>query len=97
MHKTLPLTRSGRAQPGATQRSGHRSRQPPGAVASLGYDPATLVEEPGQMSRRGGIIDIFPVTSPGPVRLEFFGDESTLCAASMRPLSARPAYSMQSR
>lgn len=41
----------------------------------LGYDPVTLVEEPGQMSHRGGIVDIFPVTSAQPVRIEFFGDE----------------------
>jgi transcription-repair coupling factor (superfamily II helicase) len=41
----------------------------------LGYEPATLVEQPGQMSHRGGIVDIFPVTSREPVRLEFFGDE----------------------
>ena len=41
----------------------------------LGYEPVTLVEERGQMSRRGGIVDIFPVTNDTPVRLEFFGDE----------------------
>lgn len=41
----------------------------------LGYDPVSLVEQPGQVSRRGGIVDVFPLTSDDPVRLEFFGDE----------------------
>src|SRR5207253_5687187 len=42
---------------------------------NLGYEPVTEVEEPGQLSHRGGIIDLFPVTLPRPVRIEFFGDE----------------------
>ncbi|HEX4207330.1 MAG TPA: transcription-repair coupling factor [Ktedonobacteraceae bacterium] len=41
----------------------------------LGYQPAPEVEEPGQFSHRGGIIDLFPPTLPHPVRIEFFGDE----------------------
>jgi transcription-repair coupling factor (superfamily II helicase) len=41
----------------------------------LGYQPATLVEEPGFCSRRGGIIDIWPPNEPFPVRLELWGDE----------------------
>ncbi len=45
------------------------------ACLRIGYEPVTLVEEPGQMSRRGGIVDVFPLTSPDPVRIEFFGDE----------------------
>jgi len=42
---------------------------------NLGYEPVTEVEEPGQFSHRGGIVDLFPVTLPRPVRVEFFGDE----------------------
>lgn len=42
---------------------------------NLGYEPMTEVEEPGQFSHRGGIVDLFPVTLPRPVRIEFFGDE----------------------
>lgn len=42
---------------------------------NLGYEPVTEVEEPGQFSHRGGIIDLFPPTLPRPVRVEFFGDE----------------------
>ncbi len=42
---------------------------------NLGYESVTEVEEPGQFSHRGGIVDLFPVTMPRPVRIEFFGDE----------------------
>jgi transcription-repair coupling factor (superfamily II helicase) len=41
---------------------------------ALGYSVETAVDVPGTMSRRGGIIDIFPPTSSQPVRLEFFGN-----------------------
>lgn len=40
-----------------------------------GYEPASIVVEPGTFSRRGGILDIFPVSARQPVRIEFFGDE----------------------
>ena len=40
-----------------------------------GYEPEAQVTEKGQISLRGGIVDLFPLTSPWPVRLEFFGDE----------------------
>jgi transcription-repair coupling factor (superfamily II helicase) len=42
---------------------------------NLGYEPVAEVEEPGQFSHRGGIVDLFPPTLPRPVRVEFFGDE----------------------
>jgi transcription-repair coupling factor (superfamily II helicase) len=42
---------------------------------ALGYIPETVVTRPGTFSRRGGIIDIFPMADRVPVRLEFFGDE----------------------
>jgi transcription-repair coupling factor (superfamily II helicase) len=41
---------------------------------SLGYTVESTVEIPGTMSKRGGIIDIFPSTSELPARLEFFGN-----------------------
>lgn len=41
----------------------------------LGYEAATLVTQPGQFSRRGGILDIFPMAAEQPVRIEFFDDE----------------------
>ncbi len=44
-------------------------------LAQLGYERVPLVEMEGQWSRRGDIIDVFPVASELPVRLEWFGDE----------------------
>ncbi len=41
----------------------------------LGYQSAAVVEAPGEFSRRGGIIDVFPPAAPAPVRIELFGDE----------------------
>jgi transcription-repair coupling factor (superfamily II helicase) len=41
----------------------------------VGYEPMTVVEAAGQFSRRGGILDIYPMASPYPVRIELFGDE----------------------
>jgi transcription-repair coupling factor (superfamily II helicase) len=45
------------------------------ALVGLGYLGEALVEYPGSFSRRGGILDVFPVDATWPVRLEFFGDE----------------------
>jgi transcription-repair coupling factor (superfamily II helicase) len=44
-------------------------------LAKLGYERVSLVETEGQWSRRGDIIDIFPVSAELPLRLEWFGDE----------------------
>lgn len=44
-------------------------------LARLGYERVPLVETEGQWSRRGDIVDVFPVASELPVRLELFGDE----------------------
>ena len=44
-------------------------------LARLGYERVPLVEIEGQWSRRGDIVDIFPVAAELPVRLEWFGDE----------------------
>jgi transcription-repair coupling factor (superfamily II helicase) len=41
----------------------------------IGYLSADLVVEPGQFSRRGGILDVWAMAEGFPVRLEFFGDE----------------------
>ena len=42
---------------------------------AAGYSREELCEGRGQFARRGGYIDIFPVTADDPVRIEFFGDE----------------------
>ncbi|MCS7308938.1 MAG: transcription-repair coupling factor [Armatimonadota bacterium] len=44
-------------------------------LVQLGYEREDLVAQRGQFSRRGGIIDLFPVHADDPVRMEFFGDE----------------------
>ncbi len=44
-------------------------------ITVLGYERVPLVETEGQWSRRGDIVDVFPVSSELPVRLEWFGDE----------------------
>ncbi len=41
----------------------------------IGYERVSVVEAPGQISRRGGIIDLFPAAASLPVRIELFGDE----------------------
>ncbi len=45
------------------------------SLLRIGYSPEALVEAPGQFSRRGGILDLFPLTADLPVRIELFGDE----------------------
>ncbi|MCX8091236.1 MAG: transcription-repair coupling factor [Verrucomicrobiae bacterium] len=40
-----------------------------------GYEPEAQVTQKGEIALRGGILDVFPLTAPWPVRLEFFGDE----------------------
>ena len=44
-------------------------------MAALGYERVPLVEMEGTWSRRGDIVDVFPVSSELPVRLDWFGDE----------------------
>lgn len=44
-------------------------------LVSLGYEKTSMVEETGQFSVRGGIIDIFPLTEECPYRIELWGDE----------------------
>lgn len=44
-------------------------------LVDMGYDAATTVTRPGEFSRRGGILDLFPGTSEDPIRIELFGDE----------------------
>lgn len=39
-----------------------------------GYAHSSLVTKPGQFSRRGGILDIWPPSEDAPSRIEFFGD-----------------------
>jgi transcription-repair coupling factor (superfamily II helicase) len=53
-------------------------------LISGGYVASAIVEEPGDFSVRGGILDVFSPLYPDPLRLEFFGD----CVDSLRFFSA---------
>src|SRR5262249_25444537 len=44
-------------------------------LVTMGYEAAHTVTRPGEFSRRGGILDVFPSTAEAPVRIELFGDE----------------------
>jgi transcription-repair coupling factor (superfamily II helicase) len=43
-------------------------------LAAAGYEFEVEVLAKGQASRRGGLLDVWPLTEDGPARLEFFGD-----------------------
>lgn len=43
-------------------------------LVEAGYERVEMVEVQGQVSVRGGIVDIFPVGQQYPYRIEFFGD-----------------------
>ncbi|WP_405098253.1 transcription-repair coupling factor [Oceanobacillus sp. FSL H7-0719] len=45
------------------------------SLVEMGYEHASMVTRPGEFSRRGGIIDIYPLTEKHPVRIELFDVE----------------------
>ncbi|MGA2437484.1 MAG: transcription-repair coupling factor [Acidobacteriaceae bacterium] len=74
-------------------------------LLSVGYTRVDVVEMPGQVTLRGGILDVYSPEMDRPVRLEFFGDEiesirrfdpetqrsaSTLDEALLLPLTETP-------
>jgi transcription-repair coupling factor (superfamily II helicase) len=44
-------------------------------LLSVGYTRVDVVEMPGQVTVRGGILDVYSPESERPVRIDFFGDE----------------------
>ena len=60
-------------------------------LVNYGYERATEIDSIGKFSVRGGIVDIFPINSPAPFRLEFF-DESV---DSIRELSTETLRSVK--
>lgn len=44
-------------------------------LSTLGYERVNMVEDQGQYSIRGGILDIYTISKKNPYRIEFFGDE----------------------
>jgi len=47
----------------------------PARLLAGGYQRVSLVENPGEFSLRGNILDVFPPTEKEPLRLEMAGDE----------------------
>lgn len=47
----------------------------PDLLHKLGYKRAPVVSDKGEFAIRGGILDLFPVASSDPFRIDFFGDE----------------------
>lgn len=45
------------------------------ALIEAGYERTEVCESRGQVCRRGGYVDVFPMTAEYPVRIEFFDDE----------------------
>ncbi len=64
---------------------------------TMGYTPVTVVEQPGTMAWRGGIIDIYPVSTSLPVRIELWGDQvdSMRCFAPETQRSEDTVQSVQ--
>jgi len=44
-------------------------------LVGIGYEYSNIVIQPGQFSRRGGILDVWTPSDNRPCRLDFFGDE----------------------
>jgi transcription-repair coupling factor (superfamily II helicase) len=68
-------------------------------LSAAGYRREPQVEHRGELAVRGGIIDVFPSTADGPVRIDLFGDEVDRLTAfdvsdqrSTGPLSAAVFY-----
>jgi transcription-repair coupling factor (superfamily II helicase) len=47
----------------------------PHVLSEMGYHRKAVAADKGEFALRGGIIDLFPVNSPDPFRIEFWGDE----------------------
>lgn len=75
MQRTLPVNRFRQGAMLLEARQRHTLDKLLARWLALGYEPVTLVTEPGTFSRRGGVLDIFPMASDRPVRVEFFDDE----------------------
>ncbi|MEM0966481.1 MAG: transcription-repair coupling factor [Verrucomicrobiota bacterium] len=52
-------------------------------AGDLGYANEPVCEQPGEFAVRGNLLDVYPVSLPHPVRIDFFGDE----IESIRPFN----------
>ncbi len=64
-------------------------------LSNGGYSRVSMVQEKGEWSRRGGIIDIFPPSTENPVRVEFVGD-SVESIREFEPATQRSIRSLNS-
>ena len=64
-------------------------------LSRSGYQNVDLVEVKGEFTRRGDILDVYPLTTDIPVRIEFFGDEVDAIRA-FDPVSQRSTESLTS-
>ena len=60
-----------------------------------GYQNVELVEVKGEFARRGDILDVYPLTTNTPMRIEFFGDEIDTIRA-FDPISQRSTEPIES-
>lgn len=44
-------------------------------LIEMGYERVDMVASPGEFSMRGGILDMYPITNPTPIRIELFDEE----------------------
>lgn len=44
-------------------------------LQTMGYQRRSVAADKGEFAVRGGIIDVFPVSSPDPFRIDFWGDQ----------------------
>ncbi len=75
LHLTMPQTELRKARREVVAGQEIDRDELGGALLDLGYERVDLVDEVGQFSVRGGIVDISPPTSQWPVRLELLGNE----------------------
>ena len=61
----------------------------------MGYERASYIESKGQYSIRGGIVDVFPVDSEYPYRVEFF-DTEVDSIRTFDPLTQRSVENLKS-
>ncbi len=68
-------------------------------LAAMGYERVPQVEERGDLSVRGGILDVYPLTADLPARIELFGDEvesirafSAFTQRTIRPMARLVAW-----
>ena len=64
-------------------------------LTEIGYQRTNTVLEPGQFSRRGGLLDLWTPAEKLPVRLDFFGDEIET-VRKFDPASQRTIESLES-